>query len=229
MRRKEHYWSLFHFDRRKQLDDLRTDQLEAVFEALTESERARWFTWKEGFVGWKPFEEFPTLLQGLRKSIDAVDSDVKAPPPPNVSGPDFEKERDQFVLAELGGPLQLDERAPGRGAAAGRREGGGRRYSGEFDVDILGGGGGGGGSSGGGGQGRVRTRSVNASMSGLQLRDPLPVWAQRYFTIVVHGPDGGALKMLASAIRDASGGPSTRLKFESNDNDNLLRTWLLRL
>jgi hypothetical protein len=53
MRRRDYFWSLYHVPRKKQMDDLRTDQVEAIFEALPEPDRKHWRVWRESFQAWR--------------------------------------------------------------------------------------------------------------------------------------------------------------------------------
>ena len=222
MRRKDYYWSLFSVDEKKQLDDLRSDQVEAIYAALAEKDHGRWLVWMEGFLSWKSFKEFPTLLQDLRKAGISAES-PKAPSPPAKGGDEVEREREEEILKELeeeieatGGPsLEVDGRSSTRNSG-GRRDGA-RRYSGKFEVAII------------GPQGRFRTRTTNASLNGLQIEDELPATIPRFFTLEMRGQDGDMIAMLCSAIRNPDGSPSTRLKIESNDHVNVLRSWLLKI
>jgi hypothetical protein len=78
LRRREYHWSLFHSTEKNQLEGLRTDQVEAVFAAVPAAQKKEWFIWKEGFDGWKPFEDFPQLVLSLRKADNRV---FEQPPP----------------------------------------------------------------------------------------------------------------------------------------------------
>lgn len=79
MRRRDYYWSLFHTTEKNQVDNLRTDQVEAVFAAIPKSMRKEWWIWRDGFEAWKPFDDFPQLLVSLRKADDRI---IEVPPPP---------------------------------------------------------------------------------------------------------------------------------------------------
>ena len=215
MRSKDHHWSLFHFNERNQLDGLKTDQVEAIFAAIPEKDRAQWMIWREGFLNWKRFADFPTLLQGLRGD-ERPATEPKAPSPPSLPGDELERERDRSLIDELEQNFELEEGSTNKDTGPGRRDGA-RRYKGHFEVAAL------------GPKGRFRTRTVNASLNGVQLADPLPDWIPRYFTLEMRGPDGEVIAMLCMAIRDAAGQPSTRVRIESNDHVNVLRSWLLKL
>jgi hypothetical protein len=81
MRRRDFYWSLYHLDEKNQMDDLKTDQVEAIFAALPKSMHPNWLIWKEGFDSWKSFDDFPSLLMSLRSHPVA---EVDRPPEPRA-------------------------------------------------------------------------------------------------------------------------------------------------
>ena len=63
----EELWSLFRLSDRKQFDSLSIDKVEFLFNALPEALRRDWIMWREGFTGWKSFNEFPVILLQLRQ------------------------------------------------------------------------------------------------------------------------------------------------------------------
>lgn len=84
MRRRDYYWSLYHTTEQNQIDNLRTDQVEAIYAAIPESMRDEWWIWRDGFESWKPFEDFPQLLVNLRQADSHV---VMTPTPPRAAAP----------------------------------------------------------------------------------------------------------------------------------------------
>ena len=80
MRRRDYYWSLYYAPEKRQLNDLRTDQVEAIFEAIPERHKNDWAIWREGFQSWKPLLDFPILLVSLRRVARPADAPAPAPP-----------------------------------------------------------------------------------------------------------------------------------------------------
>ena len=78
MRRREYYWSLYHEPEQNQLDSLRTDQVEAIYQALPTKLRSEFLIWRDGMPGWVSFSDFPNLILALRSSSEAP---IAAPPP----------------------------------------------------------------------------------------------------------------------------------------------------
>ncbi len=73
----EELWSLFRLSDRHQFDNLTIDKVEFLFNALPEALRRDWIMWREGFTGWKSFNEFPVILQQIRQG-----GRLGAQPPP---------------------------------------------------------------------------------------------------------------------------------------------------
>lgn len=203
MRRREHYWSLFHKPEKRQLNDLRTDQVEAVFAALPHKQHSEWVIWKEGFSSWKSFTEFPQLLIGLRD----IKESVAVPAPPS-----FEQEKsvvfgESTIRKEGVGHLALDDDYDNEGRHV-------SRYQKKLTVQIL-------------GQGQsFKTHTVNISMTGLQVVDPLPNGLPGYFTVEIRH-ESFVVGLVCSEIKSKDGSPSRRLRIEVNDNPAQLQALLL--
>lgn len=75
MKNHEQNWSLFRLSDRKQFDDVKLETIDFFFRALSEKARPDWLMWREGFSGWRPFNELPQILKHLQK-------DAKPAPPP---------------------------------------------------------------------------------------------------------------------------------------------------
>ncbi len=88
MRRREYYWCLNDSVENNSLQDLRTDQVEAIFAALPKADLPHWWVWREGFTDWKPMADFPQLLVSLRKV--EVQATI-APPAPTAAAKPSEK------------------------------------------------------------------------------------------------------------------------------------------
>lgn len=75
MKNHDQNWSLFRLSDRKQFDDVKLETIDFFFRALSEKARPDWLMWREGFSGWRPFNELPQILKHLQK-------DAKSAPPP---------------------------------------------------------------------------------------------------------------------------------------------------
>lgn len=77
MRHQDDNWSLFRLSDRQQFDAVSLSTIDFFYRAISESSRAEWLMWREGFSGWRPFGELPLFLKHLKESPDAA----PAPPP----------------------------------------------------------------------------------------------------------------------------------------------------
>lgn len=192
MRRRDTYWSLFHTPEKRQINDLRTDHVEAVFEAIPTKDHKDWVIWREGFRSWKPFADFPQLLTSLRQ-IAPAESEKPAPPSKaEVSEPRIRKidEKIETVALEFESDSELGERDT--------------RYPKNWDLSIL------------VGNHRIAAKTVNVSLHGMQLAEPLTQSLPRYFTVEIRGA-GHTFSVVCSAVRAFDMQPTSRLKIEVND------------
>lgn len=205
MRRKEFYWSLFNSAEKNKLDDLRTDQVEAIFAALPKSHHSQWLIWKDGFQNWKPFNEFPKLLEGLRNQKPG--SEIQPPPVPTKDIEEIERETEKKLQTELGNLSLVGDKKKGVDRH--------NRYSEKFKVKVL------------GPSGQVfKSVTENVSLNGLHLRDSLPDWVTKYFTLELSYANH-SISLLCSGVKEKDDQGMHRLRIESNENYNVLRTWLL--
>lgn len=202
LRRREHYWCLYDVTEKNQLNDLRTDQVEAIFAALPEKQKAQWLLWKEGFSGWKSFTEFPQLLLSLRQ-VSAPQSDP--PPVPQMKA-------GSIASVAFGDDLEDIDLSISNETAEEVREN--VRYQKRFEVRIV-------------GTDKIYSNAtVNISMKGMQLEKPLSGVLPRYFTVEVRGARE-SVSLICSQVPSRDGSPSQRLKIEVNDYPSRLQTILL--
>jgi hypothetical protein len=203
MRRREYYWSLHHSARKKRFDDLRTDQIEAIYSVLPEADLKEWQVWREGFQAWKAFDEFPILLEQLR---GAPQKAIEPPEPPVESIKVFDRKMEKTINFELEkGGFKADGES-GRERA---------RYEGTFTVKIK------------AGDAIFVSKTVNISLNGIQLENALPKKLPKYFPIGLYW-NREMIPLLCSVVTSSATGASTRLRIESNEYEDVLRTWLIK-
>lgn len=234
MRRRDYYWSLYHDAEFNQIDNLRTDQVEAVFAAIPKTMKSQWWIWRDGFDEWKPFEDFPDLLLSLRKTEEG---DVKTPPVPVGStfgketpkAPVEEKKEDtasgtqvvptQKTPEPTSGPVKFDLESDDEVELTLMRTGMGEdrnnfRFDTSLDVRVV------------VGSKSFANKTVNISLKGMQLKQPLPKNLPRYFNIEIHRKDT-VIPVVCSEVKNADGSPSNRVKIEVNDHASALLAILL--
>jgi hypothetical protein len=231
LRRRDYHWSLYNRAEKNQLDGLRTDQVEAVFEALPKELKKNWFIWKEGFDGWKPFEDFPEILVSLRNIKDQ--SWVTPPLPPGESPAKIEKPKaglgektyvkpkasQQQVQNTLGAEkllLEDDGKAVNlslmkKGMSEDR---GNMRFQKSIDVRVL------------LGDKAFKNVTTDISLKGMQVLNPLPKKLPRYFNVEIVVGDR-VIPVVCSEVHSPDGKPSNRLRIESNEYASALLTILL--
>ncbi len=248
MRRRDTYWSLYHKPEKRQIDDLKTDAVEVISEVIPAKDRADWLIWREGFATWKPLEDFPNLLSSLRKAgmmsapsqpapapaqrdiATRLDSGVKlggaaaaetpssaatvsnAGPPAGAPKPGAKETTVQDRLARQG---NLDESVEfdliAEYEAIGHRD---DRYPKKWQVRII-------------TEGKpIVLTTVDVSLRGFSVREPLPKGLPRYFNVEV-AAGNIVVPMICSEIASKSGA-STRLKIEVNHDPSLFQTALLQ-
>lgn len=223
MRSREHYWSLYHSAENNQLDNLRTEQVEAVFAALPKSILPEWSIWREGFETWKPLEDFPQLLLSLRK---VENQSVPTPPPPKAkalaqgtvmhaakakgAAANFKNDTisDVVDLAEVSQKKfeisEADDLDLSFESVSSAEERNNFRFNKHFDIRLI------------AGNQVWQNRTLNVSLKGMQLAQPLPANLPRYFNVELRHRDQ-SIQMVCSSVRNADGSPSSRIKIEVND------------
>lgn len=194
MRRRDTYWSLFHTPEKRQINDLRTEHVEAVFECVPTKDHKDWVIWREGFRSWKPFSDFPQLITSLRQ-LEPASAEKPAPPTKaEVNEPKIRKIDEQIDTVAF-------EFVP-EGEKPEREE----RFAKTWELSIL------------VGNHRIAAKTVNVSLHGMQLAEPLTQSLPRYFTVEVRGA-GPTFSVVCSAIRAFDMQPTSRLKIEVTDEN----------
>jgi hypothetical protein len=248
VRRREFFWSLYHTPEKNQVDDLRTDQVEAVYACLPARHREQWLIWRDGFQNWKPFAHFPQLLVSLRKVDARVPESAPAPP----------TEEEMIDAAEMGDAVQnVSEdtvRSPlGIGGVAQAKSSprlppsSGDPYeskkivenpSGLFAPDLSL-------APTAVGEDRGNNRfdkavdvriiagdktytnqTVNISLKGMQFRTPLPKDLPRYFNVEIRYK-GKIIPLVCAEVKNKDGSPANRARIEVNDYASALLAFLL--
>jgi hypothetical protein len=230
MRKREFYWSLFQKQDRRQIDDLRSDQLEAVFEVLSKEQKNDWLVWRDGFNAWKEFMHFPELLLGLRKVKEEADW-VRPSPPVQVPAKASKKEvtkvsrgktsvgaknksdssRKYSEVYKPTGSLEVAPRLSDSSSVEMELEladesqlsDRDRRYPKKCEVVIW------------LGNSALKNQAVNVSSRGMELRDPLPAGLPTFFNVDIQ-IQGRLFKLVCSALKSGKGDPSMRLKIDVN-------------
>jgi hypothetical protein len=236
MRRRDTYWSLFHRTEKRQIDDLKTDAIETVFEVLPAKDRQDWLVWREGFATWKPLEDFPTLLTSLRKGgmLAAPSQPAPAPAQRDVATR-LAEPQDRATAAPASAQTEtqkpkaaettVQDRLARQGSldsevdfdllaeteALGHRD---DRYRKKWQIRII-----------TDGKPIVLT-TIDVSSRGFSLKEALPKGLPRYFNVEAVAGDI-VVPLICSEI-PSQNGPSTRLRIEVNHDPSLFQSALLQ-
>lgn len=233
MRRREYYWSLYHTTENNQLDNLRTDQVEAVHASIPKRFLHEWMIWRDGFESWKPLEDFPQLLVSLRKveQVNDVPPPPKAKPKKQVaaaakSGADKDA-KDVDHLTAMTGLVDLasahvqadfvfneDAAELSFEMPSSAEERNNFRFQKVFDVRIS------------HGAQTYNNKTVNISLKGMQLQSPLPSGLPRYVNVEIRKGEK-SIQVVCSVVRMPNGVPADRLRIEVNDFTPALLAMLL--
>lgn len=248
MRRRDYYWSLYHDAEFNQIDNLRTDQVEAVFAAIPKSMKSQWWIWRDGLDDWKPFEDFPDLLLSLRKTEE---HQVVTPPVP--IGNTFGREKPKKTAASSAEPeapaakkpsINEEKTLTGTRMAPTEMSLTPEREPAKFDIDpnepveltLM--------RTGVGedrnnfrfetsldvriivGSRTFANKTVNISLKGMQLKTTLPKNLPRYFNVEIRKKDT-IIPVVCSEVKNPDGSPSNRVKIEVNDHAPALLAILL--
>ena len=247
MRRREYYWSLYHLTDKKRLDDLKTDQVEAIFEAISPEQHREWVVWKEGFDTWKSFEDFPSLIVSLRRQPVTT---LPKPPEPNRADELIKVPRDdetrlisdphEFTASRKGGLFEPRSKIIEIGHAGPMSRVNTidpSRFNDPTvslsldDVDDD--------------DGRLSTRyqrrfelrivtahssfkfwTLDLSLTGIRIEGALPHGLPKYFNVEIRTGDN-IVPLVCSVFRENGNATSDRLKIEINDQVKVLQTLLL--
>ncbi len=216
MRRRDVYWSLFHKNEKRQVDDLRTDAIEVVYEVIPLKDRADWLVWREGFRNWKPLDEFPQLILSLREAGQMNAPSIPAPAPAPIQKTEVFETRVattvQDRLARQGSLNDSVELGIVDDSDLADRD---NRYVKKWELRILTGG------------KPVINQTVDISNRGMNLRDPVPKGLARYFNVELVVADL-SIPLMCSEIKSADGTPSKRIRIEVNHQPIALQTALLQ-
>ena len=246
MRRRDIYWSLFQKSEKRQIDDLRTDSIEVVFEVIPKKDQVDWLVWREGFRNWKPLADFPQLIIGLRQAGQVNGPSIPAPSPVPTER-DLAKAPASATAkpAANAADTKATKIVATKTAAATRSQSATTVQDrlnrlGSTDDDVV---------DFGivhenelaerdtrykkkwevrilTGAKPISNQTVDVSNRGMSLRDPVPKGLSRYFNVeLVIGET--VVPLMCSEIRGPDGKPSKRIRIEVNHNPNLLQSALL--
>jgi hypothetical protein len=250
VRRREYFWSLYNRSDKKQIDDMRTDQIEAIYEAVGPSRHSDFMIWKDGLNEWKLLSEFPLLLMSLRQTSEITQpvpnpellempdvNDVKDAKDAKEKKPAFQASLPKKALAPSSATTVIAKTADLVPSTTGSiSEDTQDKTDDSIHLALETGS-----TAEDRGDGRYQKRftvrimagdkifqtsTLNISVKGMKIRDALPLGLPRYFNVELMAA-GRVIPFVCSEVKGLDGSPSNRLKIEVNDHVNVLQTLLL--
>ena len=201
MKSEDVYWSLYNEVTGRQIDGLAFTQVKGIVESMDAASKAHWLAWHEGLTDWKHVDGF-TELQDSAPDTGRVQSPF--PPAAPRTG--------KFAFKDLElSPIDTESLELGRGPNVDNRLN--RRFLKNYAVTAS-------------YQGGVfKTRTVNISLGGMLVHDPLPDGLGMRFFMTLSRRDGFSVQMQCMRVLGPTG-KVTRVRF-LNQDDTDLRAWLL--
>lgn len=212
------YWSLYNNVEKLRIDDLKPEQVRLILLSIPTVRMKDWFACRQGEVHWQPLMDIPEFyedVRALRGNLDDLKASPQIPSPPVVNAapvappaparpkhrPMFEEAPSQIeTLSTLEvHPSDLSERRSAR------------RYQRRLLFRVIQGG------------KQFETETVDVSMSGLSLTDPIPAWAPKTFPAEV-SLNGQNLSVVVGRVSAAE---HNKLKLLDADSWDVLRTWIV--
>lgn len=198
MKSNDVYWSLYNEIKGRQIDGLSFIQVKGISETMDPASVNQWLAWHEGLTDWALLETFVELWGGNGPQR----REVPIPPVSPTAGRPGQQgsgEEDTGEL-ELGVTRVVDQRFN-------------KRFVKNYNVMVN------------AGSTVYKTRTVNISLGGMRVHDPIPESLGSKFTITLSRKGGFFIQLKCVRILGPSG-PQTRLRFlDAEDTD--LRAWLL--
>lgn len=201
----------------------------AIVKIFGLEERAQWLVWKEGWTQWKKMSAAGELLVTTSTVLRVMEPPalprnlmVEHTPTPTKSKSEVyviddisdEPTVHQSQTQESVDDVKRDEENLEEAENFVVRKD--QRVSVEIDVDII-------------SQGqKFHTRTVDISVGGLQVKDPIPAWLAGYCTLILRRPDvKQQLEFVCSIVENQDPSQKKRLEIHPSKDTVHLKRWLL--
>lgn len=188
-------WSLYNKEDKLRIDDLSAEQVRIVLLATATSRMKDWYAHQDGDVHWQPITSVAEFYEDVhRNKMDTEPTpQPKAQRRPLFEDPPADFKTDPTLQVE---PANTRERRSAR------------RYhrSLVFKVELNG--------------QEFQSETVDVSMSGLSLRDPLPGWVPKTFQahLILNNQ---SIQVLCSKVE------AKKLRISDSSSWNIIRNWIV--
>ncbi len=200
-------WSLYITFEGLTLESLDLSQVLAVVKSLDESSRQAWLVKRPYETQWRRLDDMPEIYEHVSGQISRFQGQVLPKAVGESYAPNIET---PLVIDWSDSDLRtLSTMKPHESTGSERR--GARRFTQELTVRIV------------GSTQVFESHTVNISMTGLSLADPLPDWIPRRFSAYLLR-NGQAIPFFGTQL---SSGNSKRIRVTHVELKNLWRKWVL--
>lgn len=208
----------------------------AIAKILTPVERAEWLVWKEGWSQWKKMSAATELLVTTSTVLRVMEPPALPANMLNInSAPDTvtasQSKSEIMVIDDVdvsevsvvmeGAPAKVEAQPSEVEVTLDdipenfvvRKD---QRVIADIEVEII-------------AQGRkFQTKTVDLSVGGVQVKDPLPSWLAGYCTLILRRPDVKmALEFVCSVVENQDPAQKRRLEIHPSKDTIHLKRWLL--
>ncbi|OQW46860.1 MAG: hypothetical protein A4S09_02835 [Proteobacteria bacterium SG_bin7] len=226
-------WVFYNIQKDAFYHGLSFQEARAIVKVFSLEERAQWFVWKEGWTQWKKMSAAGELLVTTSTVLRVMEPPVlpknlmQHTPTPTKSKSEI------FIIDDINDEATLHKTVTQEFIADVKEDGDDapqkslevpenfvvrkdQRVIVEIDVDII-------------SQGqKFHTRTIDISVSGLQVKDSIPVWLAGYCTLILHRPDSKQqLEFVCSIVENQDPTQKKRLEIHPSKDTVHLKRWLL--
>ncbi len=218
-------WVFYNIQKDAFYHGLSFQEARAIVKIFSVEERSQWLVWKEGWTQWKKMSGAGELLVTTSTVLrvmepPALSKDLMEQPPTQTKSKSEVYVIDDIVDEEtihktVTKEFAADENLETPENFVVRKD---QRVNVEIDVDII-------------SQGqKFHTRSVDISVGGLQVKDPIPVWLAGYCTLILRRPDvKQQLEFVCSIVENQDPAQKKRLEIHPSKDTVHLKRWLLEV
>lgn len=212
-------WSLYNKDEKLRIDDLKPDQVKIILLAIPTAKMEGWFACQEGDLHWQSIAAIPEFYEDVRqiKGLEAAPIKIAAGAEPSISSP-VRPTAATNPPANKPTPNRrpLFEDAPDENATGSlmlenvstRERRSARRFVRQLNFHMR------------VGDHEFNCLTLDVSMSGISLSEPLPSWAAKTFRAELE-LNGQKVKVHCAMVS------KTQVKFQDSESWHIIRSWIV--
>jgi hypothetical protein len=212
-------WVFYNIPKDSFYHGLTFQEARAIVKVFSPEDRATWLVWKEGWAQWKKMSAATELLVTTSTVLRVMEppalptglADVNDKPKTKTDTYVIDDISDEATVNKTPTPAPIEVEAPDNFIV--RKD---QRVVAEIDVEII-------------SQGqKFATKTIDISVGGVQVHDPIPAWLAGYCTLILRRPDvKQALEFVCSVVENQDPMQKRRLEIHPGKDTVHLKRWLL--